>query len=100
MGFFAALGSSFGSTLLKTAGVLAIDAAAALLNGPKPTQAPGLKNKSFRSDAYGNPWPRARGLVRLQGKVLWSTNIRTSIWKTTKGGLFGLGQHSVYYQKY
>ncbi len=78
----------------------ALDAASALLNGPKPEHIVGLKDKSARSDAYGTDWSRGRGVVRLQGKVLWSTHIQTSLWKTVSGGLFGIGSKSVTYEKY
>ena len=79
---------------------LALDATAALLNGPAPTVQKDLKDKAARSNAYGTPWSRFRGRVRANGKVLWATNIQTSIWKTVSGGLFGIGQKSVYYNKY
>lgn len=96
MGFFANLLSMGGAA----AGILALDATALLLGGGRNQKQQPLKNKSFRSDAYGTPFMRCRGTVRCQGKVLWATPIRTSIWKTTSGGLFGMGSHSVYYNKY
>jgi len=92
MGFF--------SGLLQAGAILALDTFAALLNAPKPKVAAGLKNKSYASDAYGNPWPRPRGVVRLQGKVIWMSNIRTTIRKTVSGGIFGIGSQSVYYNLY
>ena len=92
MGFF--------SGLLQAGAILALDTFVALLNGPKPKKAADLKNKSFASDAYGTNWPRCRGTVRLPGKVLWMSPIRTTIRKTTSGGIFGIGQQSVYYNLY
>lgn len=100
MGFFGGLASIFGAGALQTAGVLALDVFSALINGPKPRLSPDLKNKSYRSDAYGTVFTRCRGVVRNQGKVIYGSNIRTSIWKTTSGGIFGIGQQSVYYNKY
>src|ERR1051326_2934220 len=96
MGFWGSFLSGFG----QGAATLALDAAAALLNGPKPEHQQQLKDKAFRSDAHGQPWPRCRGRVRLQGKDIWGTPIQTSIWKTVGGGLFGIGSQSVYYNKY
>lgn len=92
-------GSLFGA-FLSGFGVLALDVASALLNGPKPQKAKDLKNKSFRSDAYGTDWSRFRGLVRAQGKDLWGTAIQTSIWKSVSGGFLGIGSVSVYFNKY
>ena len=96
MGFLAGFESFFKNVGL----TLALDATASLLNGPKPQKAQALKNKSFRSDAYGTDWSRFRGWVRAQGKDLWGTAIQTSIWKTVSGGFFGLGATSIYYNKY
>lgn len=96
MGFFGAFLSGFKSIGLTAA----LDVGAALLSGKPPQKQPDLKDKSFRSEAYGSSWPRCRGIVRLQGKDLWGTPIQTSIWKTVSGGLFGIGSTSVYYNKY
>src|SRR5712691_10111920 len=90
----------FFSGLLAAGGTLALDTLAALLNGPKPQKAAELKNKTFSSDAYGYAWPRCRGTVRLQAKVIWATKIQTSGRKTVSGGLFGIGSQSVYYNLY
>lgn len=92
MGFF--------GFLLNSLGTLAIDTVAALINGPPPTVAKVLKDKSFKSNAYGNPIIRCRGLVRNQGMYWWMTQIQTSWWKTTSGGIFGIGQKSVYVPYY
>lgn len=98
--FFSALASAFGSGLLQAGATLGLDAAAALLSGPSPRKAQDLKDKSVRSHAYGTVWSRCRGMVRLEGKVIWATHIQTSIWKTVSGGFLGIGQTSVYYNKY
>ena len=97
---FSGLFGGLYKAIKSTWAVLAIDVLAVLLGGssaPKPTE---LKDKSFRSNSYGSPWPRCRGVVRCQGKDLWGTQIFTSWWKTVSGGLFGIGQHSVRYPKY
>ncbi len=96
MGFFGGLLSAFGSF----APTLALDALSALLNAPAPTVGKDLANKSYTSDAYGKPWPRARGTVRLQAKPIYASPILASIHKTTSGGIFGIGQKSVYYNTY
>lgn len=96
MGFFGAILGAFGQALP----TLALDTLSALINAPPPTNAKNLANKSFESDAYGHAFPRARGTVRLQGKVIYASPIRASVWKTTAGGLFGIGQKSVRYNKY
>lgn len=92
MGFF--------GFLLNSLGTLAIDTVAALINGPPPTVGKALKDKSFKSNAYGNPIPRCRGLVRNQGQYWWINGIQVSWWKTTSGGIFGIGQKSVYVPYY
>jgi hypothetical protein len=80
---------SFGLTLLRLA-----------LGGPKPVHGQQLKNKTISSSAYGQPWPRCRGSVRLTANMIWSTKIRTSGRKTSGGGIFGLGQQAVYTELY
>lgn len=91
---------SFFGFLLSSLGTLAIDTVAALINGPPPTVAKVLKDKSFKSNAYGNPIPRCRGTVRNQGMYWWMSGIQTSWWKTVSGGIFGIGSKSVYVPYY
>jgi len=99
-GFFAFFGTTLGKLVTQVAVTAALDIASALLSGGGALNGERLKNKSYRSDAYGTPWPRCRGSVRLQGKVLWGTNIVETTHKTTSGGLFGLGSTSTYYYTY
>lgn len=96
MGFWSSLFGAFESV----APVIALDAVALALRGGGTKKNGQLLNKSFASDAYGTTWFRNRGTNRMQGKMLWATGIQTTIWKTSSGGLFGIGQTSVYYYKY
>lgn len=91
-----------GILTLLTGGIvgLAVALLGALIGGPAPKFGSKLKNKTVSSASYGNPWPRCRGHVRLTGNMLWSGNINETIHKTTSGGIFGVGQQSVYTYTY
>lgn len=79
---------------------VAISTVTAALFGPKPIYGAQLKNRAISSSTFGKAWPRCRGKVRLPGNMIWSTPIRQANRKTTSGGIFGLGEESVYTFRY
>jgi hypothetical protein len=104
-GLFSFLGSvwsslgGLGQAAIKTAAMLALDIGSALLGG-STAHGEKLKNKTIASSTYGHPLPRARGTVRLNGQLIFWTGIQETTHKLSSGGIFGIGQHSVYTYTY
>lgn len=87
------------SLLFTTAVGLAVGLLRALI-GPAPIFGAQLKNKTVSAASYGQPWPRCRGDVRLNGNMIWSGTINDTIHKSVSGGIFGIGQQSIYTHTY